>query len=147
MKEVVGREIISGRQVEAGDVILYKGEWKYVVSVYIHRLSPYNKIHVVDEGENADSIPMYTRLGLNEMFYRREVVCTKHLHFSNAVEEMAELKQLIEEYDSAMDLPEKVKLANTNFEIDAVIVQRECHERMNASLHKLKNTLALVKKP
>ena len=118
-----------------------------VVSTWTNPRSPYNRIGVVDEGKGMKDIPLSLKLYLTTRYYRKTMQPTKQLHFSSAVEEMVSLQIAIEEYDKANNLPEKVKLENTNFEVEAVIIQRQCHEKMMASFNRLKNAINAVQKP
>lgn len=139
-------EGVFARDLRAGDIIVYEGEMMQVDNNYLHRNSPYAKLGLVPEG-CPRHIPLSIKVGTSSVFQRRKLVHTKHLHICNSVEIMAELKELLEQYDNANELPEKVMLANTNFEVDSVIVQQMVHEKMRACFNRLKNNIELIKKP
>lgn len=118
-----------------------------VVSTWTNPRSPYNRIGVVDEGKGMKDIPLSLKLYLTTKYYRRTMQTTKHLHLCSISEEMDVLKDVIMEYDRANNLPEKVGVVGSMFQIDSVLIQRECHEKMMASFNRIKNAVNLVKKP
>ncbi|WJN63725.1 hypothetical protein Erwinia_phage_Aioli_00077 [Erwinia phage Aioli] len=140
-------DYIEARDLVPGDVILLRGDWRRVTKIWLHPSSPYNKIHTVRENESDKAIALFEKIPLSFVLGRKPVQVTKQVHFCSAIEEMAKLEALIKAYDEANSLPEKVQLTNTNFEIDSVIVQRQCHENMMASFNRLKNAVNAVQKP
>ncbi|QQV88317.1 hypothetical protein Fifi44_00013 [Erwinia phage Fifi44] len=139
-------ETVYASELRAGDIIYYEGDLMQVETNYLHRNSPYAKLNLVP-AENPKHIPLSVKLGLFTNIQRRTYVHTKHLHISNSIEIMSELNVLLEQYDNANELPEKVMLANTNFEVDSVIVQQMVHEKMRACFNRLKNEIEMIKKP
>ncbi|WJN64029.1 hypothetical protein Erwinia_phage_Fougasse_00066 [Erwinia phage Fougasse] len=144
---MINSESVEARFIETGDVVFLHGEWRLITRTWTDPRSPYNKVNSVLEGEDPKSIALSEKLNLSTKYYRRKRVQTSHVSFCAALDEMTVLKRAIEQYDEANNLPSKVQLSNTNFEIDSSIIQRECHERMMASINRLKNVLSGVKKP
>lgn len=140
-------EAVAARFIEPGDIIFIENEWRMVTSTWVHPRSPYNRIGTVGEGKSMKDIALASKLYLDTKFYRRKSVNTRQVHFSTAIEEMVTLQVAIEEYDRVNNLPEKVSVVGTTFQIDSVIIQRECHERMMASFNRLSNSIKAVKKP
>lgn len=137
---------ISARFLKPGDVILIRGDWRIVTTVWLHPRSQYNKIHTVKETEPIETA-LYEKVSLDLVFRRKSVQTTKHVHFCAALSEMVALKAAIEEYSKANELPERVKLENCNFAVDSDLVRRQCHETMMASFNRLKNAVNAVQKP
>lgn len=141
------RDYIKARDLTPGDVILLRGDWRRVTQIWLHPSSPYNKIHTVRENESDKAIALFEKIPLSFVLGRKNPVQISHVSFCSAIDEMVVLKRSIEQYDEANNLPSKVHLSNTNFEIDSAIIQRECHERMMASFNRLKNVITGIKKP
>lgn len=140
-------DVIAARSLMPGDVIFRGGEWRRVTRIWLHPNSCYNKIHTVRENEPDNAIALYEKVPLDCIHRRKSVQSTKQVHFSTAIEEMVALQVAIEEYDRVNNLPEKVSVVGTTYQIDSVIIQRECHERMMASFNRLSNSIKAVKKP
>lgn len=142
-----GEDLVAARHLKPGDVIQRHGEWRRVTQIWLDPRSPYNKIHTVLETESDKAISLYEKVSLDFIHRRKSVSNTKQVHFSAAIEEMSLLQMAIHDYAESNDLPEKVKLESTNFEIEATVIQRQCHEKMMASFNRLKNAINAVQKP
>lgn len=145
--------------VVAGHVMYWHGEWWAVKNNYCHPKSCYAKMGLTNDdfarehGRNSVMATCKT-IGKNQMVQiltERAVnevkANTTYLSLCSSVELMAKLKVLIEEYNDALDLPERVKLANSNFAIDSALIKRQSHEAMMAVFNQLKNTITKIEKP
>ncbi len=139
--------LVAARSLQPGDTILIRGSWRRVVKIWLHPRSPYNKIHTVREDEDDRAIALYEKVALDFIFRKKSMQSTKNVHFSTAIEEMVTLQIAIEEYDKSNNLPERVQVVGSSFEVESVLIQRKCHEDMMASFNRLKNAVNAVKKP
>lgn len=143
VKPFSDEEDVKGADVEVGDVILHKGNWKTVTNAYKHPNSPFNKVNFDCDGVKG----LQVRLSLFETYSRKVRAVMETLNIQNAIEAQRILLQKLEQMLEAILLEPgedgKIAVVNTSFRVDKATVVKVTRDEMKAAANK---SAELIKK-
>lgn len=143
VKPFSDEEDVKGADVEAGDVIWYKGNWATVTNTYKHPNSPYNKVNIDYDGVKG----LQVRLTLTGTYSRKVRAVMETLNIQNAIEAQRILLQKLEQMLDLTQLPPtedgKMAIGNCNIRVDKATVVKAARDEMKAAANK---SAELIKK-
>lgn len=143
VKPFSDEEDVKGADVEAGDVIWYKGNWATVTNTYKHPNSPYNKVNIDYDGVKG----LQVRLTLTGTYSRKVRAVMETLNIQNAIEAQRILLQKLEQMLDLTQLPPtedgKIAIGNCNIRVDKATVVKAARDEMKAAANK---SAELIKK-
>ena len=143
VKPFSDEEDVKGADVEVGDVILHKGNWKTVTNVYKHPNSPFNKVNFDCDGVKG----LQVRLSLFETYSRKVRAVMETLNIQNAIEAqrilLQKLEQMLDLQQLAPTEDGKIAIGNCNIRVDKVTVVKAARDEMKAAASK---SAELIKK-
>lgn len=143
VKPFSDEEDVKGADVEAGDVIWYKGNWATVTHTYKHPNSPYNKVNIDHDGVKG----LQVRLILTGTYSRKVREVMETLNIQNAIEAQRILLQKLEQMLDLTQLPPtedgKMAIGNASIRVDKATVVKAARDEMKAAANK---SAELIKK-
>ena len=143
VKPFSDEEDVKGADVEAGDVIWYKGNWATVTHTYKHPNSPYNKVNIDYDGVKG----LQVRLTLTGTYSRKVRAVMETLNIQNAIEAQRILLQKLEQMLELTQLPPtedgKIAVGNCNIRVDKASITKAARDEMKVAASK---SAELIKK-
>lgn len=143
VKPFSDEEDVKGADVEVGDVIWHRGNWKTVTNVYKHPNSPFNKVNFDCDGVKG----LQVRLSLFETYSRKVRAVMETLNIQNAIEAqrilLQKLEQMLDLQQLAPTEDGKIAIGNCNIRVDKATVVKAARDEMKAAASK---SAELIKK-
>lgn len=143
VKPFSDEEDVKGADVEVGDVILHKGNWKTVTNVYKHPNSPFNKVNFDCDGVKG----LQVRLSLFETYSRKVRAVMETLNIQNAIEAqrilLQKLEQMLDLQQLAPTEDGKIAIGNCNIRVDKASITKAARDEMKVAASK---SAELIKK-